>query len=222
MTGVRVVVAAGSALRRAALIRLLQDAGFEVAGQAGDVDDVLRKVRAHRPDVAIVELSEPHIGDECVRVVRVIRSELRAVGLLLISRQVEAAHAAALLENGAEGAGYLLERRVTGVSRFIEAVREIAAQGSVLDPEVVTRLFGRERLDPVIGELNDRDREVLAQMAAGASNRGIARRMFLSERAIERHVTNIFDTLGITTAGEANRRVLAVLAYLRGGAPERI
>jgi DNA-binding NarL/FixJ family response regulator len=180
---------------------------------------VLRKVRAHRPNVAIVELSELPGRDQSVRVVCVIRSELPAVGVLLISRQVEPGHAAALLENGAAGAGYLLEGRVTGVSRFIEAVREIAAHGSVLDPEVVTRLFGRERLDPVIGDLTDRDREVLAQMAAGASNRRIARRMFLSERAIERHVTNIFDTLGVTTAGEANRRVLAVLAYLRGGAP---
>jgi DNA-binding NarL/FixJ family response regulator len=218
MTGVRVVVAAGSGLRRAAMARLLQDAGFEVAGQAGDAADLLRKVRAHRPDVAIAELPEPHCRDECVRVVRAIRSELPGVGVLLISRQVEARHAIALLEHGAEGAGYLLEGRVTGVSRFIEAVRDVAAHGSVLDPEVVTRLFAQYRRAPVIDELSELDREVLAQMAAGATNRGIARRMFLSERAIERHVTSIFDTLGITTARQANRRVLAVLAYLRTAA----
>ena len=219
MTSVRVVVAAGSALRRAALVRLLEDAGFEVIGEAGDAGDLLRKARAHLPDVAIAELPEPHCRDECTRVVRAIRTELPGVGVLLISQQVEAGHATALLEIGAAGAGYLLEGRVTGVARFVQAVRDVAAQGAVLDPEVVTRLMTREPRDPVIDELSERDREVLAQMAAGASNRGIARRMFLSERAIERHVTNIFDALGISTARAANRRVLAVLAYLRAAAP---
>ena len=219
MTSVRVVVAAGSALRRAALVRLLEDAGFDVIGQAGDAGDLLRKARAHLPDVAIAELPEPHCRDECTRVVRAIRTELPGVGVLLISQQVEAGHATALLEIGAAGAGYLLEGRVTGVARFVQAVRDVAAQGAVLDPEVVTRLMTREPRDPVIDELSERDREVLAQMAAGASNRGIARRMFLSERAIERHVTNIFDALGISTARAANRRVLAVLAYLRAAAP---
>ena len=219
MTSVRVVVAAGSALRRAALVRLLEDAGFDVIGQAGDAGDLLRKARAHLPDVAIAELPEPHCRDECTRVVRAIRTELPGVGVLLISQQVEAGHATALLEIGAAGAGYLLEGRVTGVARFVQAVRDVAAQGAVLDPEVVTRLMTREPRDPVIDELSERDREVLAQMAAGASNRGIARRMFLSERAIERHVTNIFDALGISTARAANRRVLAVRAYLRAAAP---
>lgn len=219
MTNVRVVVAAGSALRRAALVRLLEDAGFDVIGEAGDAGDLLRKARAHLPDVAIAELPEPHCRDECTRVVRAIRTELPGVGVLLISQQVEAGHATALLEIGAAGAGYLLEGRVTGVARFVQAVRDVAAQGAVLDPEVVTRLMTREPRDPVIDELSERDREVLAQMAAGASNRGIARRMFLSERAIERHVTNIFDALGISTARAANRRVLAVLAYLRAAAP---
>ena len=215
----RVLVAAGSGLRRAAMIRLLEDAGFEVTGQAGDAGDLLRKARAHRPDVAIAELPDTQRAlDEYVQVLRTIRSELR-VGVLLISQEVEAGHAAALLELGAEGAGYLLEGRVTGVARFIEAVRDVAACGSVLDTEVVTRLMARERRNPVFDELSERDREVLAQMAAGVTNRGIARRMFLSERAIERHVTSIFDALGITAARQANRRVLAVLAYLRGGEP---
>ena len=215
----RVLVAAGSGLRRAAMIRLLEDAGFEVTSQAGDAGDLLRKARAHRPDVAIAELPDTQRAlDEYVQVLRTIRSELR-VGVLLISQEVEAGHAAALLELGAEGAGYLLEGRVTGVARFIEAVRDVAACGSVLDTEVVTRLMARERRNPVFDELSERDREVLAQMAAGVTNRGIARRMFLSERAIERHVTSIFDALGITAARQANRRVLAVLAYLRGGEP---
>ena len=215
----RVLVAAGSGLRRAAMIRLLEDAGFEVTSQAGDAGDLLRKARAHRPDVAIAELPDTQRAlDEYVQVLRTIRGELR-VGVLLISQEVEAGHAAALLELGAEGAGYLLEGRVTGVARFIEAVRDVAACGSVLDTEVVTRLMARERRNPVFDELSERDREVLAQMAAGVTNRGIARRMFLSERAIERHVTSIFDALGITAARQANRRVLAVLAYLRGGEP---
>jgi DNA-binding NarL/FixJ family response regulator len=219
MTGVRVVVAAGSGLRRAAMVRLLQDAGLEVAGQAGDAGDLLRKVRAHRPDVAIAELPAQRCRDECARVVRAIRRELPGVGVLLISQQVEIGHAAALLEPGAEGAGYLLERRMTDVSRFIEAVRQVAARGSVLDPEVITRLMTRKQSDRVIDKLSERDRDVLAQIAAGITNRGIARRMFLSERAIERHVTSIFDTLGITTARHANRRILAVLAYLGGATP---
>jgi DNA-binding NarL/FixJ family response regulator len=219
MSPVRVVVATGSGLRRAAMVRLLEDAGFGIAGQATDAGDLLRKVRAHRPDVAIAELPEPQCVDECARVVRTIRGELPGVGVLLISRQVDARQASALLEPSAEGAGYLLEGRVTGVSRFIEAVRDVAAHGSVLDPEVVTSLFAKARPDPLIDELSERDRTVLAQMAAGVTNRGIAQRMFLSERAIERHVTNIFDKLGITTSSQVNRRVLAVLAYLRTAAP---
>jgi DNA-binding NarL/FixJ family response regulator len=219
MTGVRVVVAAGSGLRRAAMVRLLQDAGLEVAGQAGDAGDLLRKVRAHRPDVAIAELPAQRCRDECARVVRAIRRELPGVGVLLISQQVETGHAAALLEPGAEGAGYLLERRMTDVSRFIEAVRQVAARGSVLDPEVITRLMTRKQSDHVIDKLSERDRDVLAQIAAGITNHGPARRMFLSERAVERHVTSIFDTLGITTTRHANRRILAVLAYLGGATP---
>jgi DNA-binding NarL/FixJ family response regulator len=215
MPTVRIVVAAGSGLRRAATVRLLEDAGFEVVGQAANAGDLLRKVRAHRPDVAIVELPEPACRDDCARVVRTIRTELPSVGVLLISQRVEAGHASALVETGAEGAGYLVEGRVTDVSRLIQAVRDVAARGSVLDPEVVARLLSREQRDPVVDQLSDRDREVLGQIAAGVSNRGIARRMFLSERAVERHVTMIFDTLGLTSAPETNRRVLAALAYLR-------
>jgi DNA-binding NarL/FixJ family response regulator len=215
MPAVRIVVAASSGLRRAATVRLLEDAGFEVVGQAGNAGDLLRKVRAHRPDVALAELPQPACRDDCARVVRTIRRELPSVGVLLISQRVEAGHASALVETGAEGAGYLVEGRVTGVSRLIQAVRDVAARRSVLDPEVVTRLLNRGRRDPVVDQLSDRDREVLGQIAAGVSNRGIARRMFLSERAVERHVTTIFDTLGLTSARETNRRVLAALAYLR-------
>jgi len=215
MTGVRAVIGGVSGLRRAAMVSLLEDAGVAVVAQAANGGELLRKVRAHRPDVAIAELPEPNRRTEdCVRALRAIRSELPGVGVLLISRRAEAGHTAALLDCGAEGAGYLLEERVTDVARFIEAVREVAAHGSVLDPEVVTLLLARTRPGRPIDELSGRDREVLAQMAAGVTNRGIARRMFLSERAIQRHVTSIFDKLGILAARQANRRVLAVLVYL--------
>ena len=206
----RIVVASASALRRAAIARLLDDAGFTVPAQAADGDELLRKVRAHRPDVAVAELPM------CAQVVRMLRSEHPDTGLLLVSECASPAHGAALLERGAGGTGYLLEGQLS-VPRFVAAVRAVAAGGAALDPEIVTRLFtpGRRDLD----DLSDRDREVLEQMAAGASNRGIARRMFLSERAIERHVTSIFDALGIPAAREANRRVQAVLAYLAGAEP---
>jgi DNA-binding NarL/FixJ family response regulator len=218
VTGARVLVACGSPLRRASIRRLLEDAGFVAAGEAGDSADLLRKVRAHRPAVAIAELPpEVHPRSECVQVVRTIRRELPEVGLLIIAQAVSPAHAAALLESGAEGAGYLLEQRVAGTTEFLAAVREVAARGSAVDPEVVTHLLSRGRRDPVLEELSEREREVLAQMAAGVSNCGIARRMFLSERAIERHVTRIFAALGIAAAREANRRVLAVLAYRAAG-----
>jgi DNA-binding NarL/FixJ family response regulator len=218
VTGARVVVACCSPLRRAAMLQLLEDARFELAGQAGDPAELLRKVRAHNPAVAIAELPPaPLARSEWVRVVRTIRRELSQVGMLLISDTVSPGHAAALLEPGAEGVGYLLEQRVTGAAQFVAAVREVAARGVAVDADVVTHLLSRDRHGPALEELSAREREVLAQMAAGVSNRGIARRMFLSERAIERHVTRIFDALGIRAAREANRRVLAVLAYRAAG-----
>lgn len=220
MTQRRVVVAARSALRRAVMVRLLRDADIDVAGQAGDARELLRKVRAHRPDVAIAELPDPHPAlDDSAVAVATIRRELPGVGVLLVSPRVDARHAAALLEPGAEGAGYLLERRVTHVSAFIEAVLDVAGGGSVLDPEVVTHFAARHRHEPLIGALSERDRQVLAQIAAGVSNRGIARRTFVSERSVARQVTSIFDKLGIADAKHANRRVLAVLAYLGAPAP---
>lgn len=199
-----VIVAGRSGLHRAAIVRLLDDAGFTVSGQAADDAELLRKVRAHRPDVAIAELPV------CAEVLRTIRSEFPQLGVLVVAEAVSPPHAAALLAGGAAGAGYVLAGRA-GATRFVEAVRDVGAGRSALDDEVLTRLLTRGRSD--LDALSDRDREVLAQMAAGASNRGIARRMFLSERAIERHVTSIFDALGIPAAREANRRVLAVLAY---------
>ena len=213
---VRVVVADDSVLLRAAVVRLLEDAGFDVVGQAGDAEDLLRKVRAHGPDVAIVDIRmPPGNGDDGLQAARRIRAELPGVGVLLLSQYDEPHYVAELLEHGTEGVGYLLKDRVADLARFADAVRQVAAGGSVLDAEIVAHMVaGRER-GRVLEGLGEREHDVLAQMATGASNRAIARRMFLSERAVERHVTTIFDRLGLCASRHAHRRVLAVLAYLR-------
>jgi len=212
----RVVIAEDSVLLRAAAVRLLRDAGVDVVGEAGDADELVRKVRAHRPDVALVDIRMPPTQlDEGLRAARAIRAEQPEVGVLLLSQHVEERYASELLEHGAHGIGYLLKDRITDVADFVDAVRRVAGRGSVLDPEVVTAMLCRHRHDRALDALTGRDRDVLAHMAAGATNAAISRRMFLSERAIERHVTTIFDKLGLVASRHAHRRVLAVLAYLR-------
>jgi DNA-binding NarL/FixJ family response regulator len=212
---VRVVIADDSVLHRAAAAQLLEDAGIAVVAQAGDGEELLRKVRAHRPDVAIIDIRmPPGHTDEGLRAARLIRTELPEVGLLLLSQHAEAGYAARLVADGAEGVGYLLKDRVTDVDHFVDAVRQVAARRAVLDPEVVALLAGRDRGGTRLDRLGERERGVLALMAEGASNRAIARRMFLSERAVERSVTAILDTLRIREGKEAHRRVLAVLTYL--------
>jgi DNA-binding NarL/FixJ family response regulator len=211
----RVAIADDSLLFRAAAARLLEDAGFDVVAESADGDDLLRKVRAHRPDVAIVDIRmPPGHGDEGLRAARTIRAEHPGVGVLVLSQHVEAGQALELLAHGTEGIGYLLKDRVSDLGRFADAVRQVGEGGSVLDAEVVAPLLARRDRDP-LDVLADRDRDVLAQMATGASNRAIAQRMFLSERAVERHVTAIFAALGLGASRHAHRRVLAVLAYLR-------
>jgi DNA-binding NarL/FixJ family response regulator len=211
----RVAIADDSLLFRAAAVRLLEDAGFDVVAESGDGDDLLRKVRAHRPDVAIVDIRmPPGHTDEGLRAARAIRAGHPGVGVLVLSQHVEAGQALELLAHGTEGIGYLLKDRVSDIARFADAVRQVGEGGSVLDAEVVAPLVGRRDRDP-LDALADRDRDVLAQMATGASNRAIAQRMFLSERAVERHITAIFEALGLSASRQAHRRVLAVLAYLR-------
>jgi DNA-binding NarL/FixJ family response regulator len=213
---VRVVIAEDSVLLRAAAARLLTEAGVDVVAEAGDGDDLLRKVRAHRPDVAIVDIRMPPAQlDEGLQAARLIRAELPEIGLLLLSQHVEERYATELVEYGADGVGYLLKDRVTDVAHFVDAVRQVAERRSVLDPEVVAHMVGRRRRDHALDGLDDREREVLAHMAEGASNRAIARRMSLSERAVERAVTAIFEKLKLCASRHAHRRVLAVLAYLR-------
>jgi DNA-binding NarL/FixJ family response regulator len=202
----RAVVAHPSGLLRAAIVRLLRDDGIEVPAQAADPDDLLRKLRAHRPDVAVV-----YAG--CTGDLDAVRAAVP--GVLLLGVEVDRDAAEALLAGGAHGVGYVLEAGVGDVRRFTGALRRVAAGGSALDPEVVALLLERKRREPVLGALGERQRRVLEEMATGASNRAIAGRMFLSERAVERHVTAIFTALALPAGRRENRRVLAVLAYLR-------
>jgi DNA-binding NarL/FixJ family response regulator len=212
----RIVIADDAVLLREGAARLLQEAGHEVVAQAGDADDLLRKVRSHRPDVAIVDVRMPPDNtDDGLRVALTIRDELPDVAILLLSQYVEDRYLARLLADGAEGVGYLLKDRVVDVERLAEAVERVAGGGSALDPEVVAQMLGRSREEGPLDSLTTREREVLALMAEGRTNRAIAAELFLSERAVERHVTSIFSKLDLPTTEQDHRRVLAVLAYLR-------
>ncbi len=213
----RIVIADDAVLLREGAARLLEDSGFEVVAQAGDAEDLLRKVRAHKPDVAVIDIRMPPDNvDDGLRAALEIRSELPNVGLLLLSQYVEERYLSQLLADGAEGVGYLLKDRVADVERLSDAVRRVAEGGSVLDPEVVAHMLGRRERDEPLDELTPREREVLALMAEGRTNRAIAEDLVVSERAVERHVTAIFGKLGLTAGEGDHRRVLAVLAFLRG------
>jgi DNA-binding NarL/FixJ family response regulator len=211
----RLVVADDSVLLREGLVRLLEEADFEVVGQAGDAEDLLRKVRAHKPDAAIVDVRMPPTNtDEGIRAALEIRSELPGVAVLVLSQYVEEVYARELLADDASGIGYLLKDRVSDIETLTDAVRRIGAGGSVLDPEVVSGMLGRTREDDPLEQLTPREREVLALMAEGRSNGAIASELVVSERAVEKHVTSIFSKLDLPAAPEDHRRVLAVLAFL--------
>jgi len=211
----RVVVAEDAVLLREGVVRLLNEAGMEVVGQAGDAEDLLRKVRAHKPDVAIVDIRmPPGNADDGLQAALVIRRELPDTGELVLSQYAEEHYAMQLLADGAEGVGYLLKDRVGDVDGFVDAVRRVGGGGSALDPEVVSQMVGRKHDDP-LEELTPREREVLELMAQGLSNKGICEKLVLSERAVERHITGVLSKLGIPATGQEHRRVLAVLAYLR-------
>ena len=213
----RVVIAEDSLLLRRGAIRLLEDAGFEVVGEAGDADELLRLVRAERPDVAIVDIRMPptHV-DEGLQAARVIRTELPEVGVLMLSQYVEERYVTALLEHGAEGVGYLLKDRVAEIERFTDAIRQVAEGGSVLDPEVVAHMLGGRGNGGPLERLTEREGEVLQLMAEGKTNRAISQQLYMSERAVERHVTGIFTKLDLPVTDQDHRRVLAVLAYVKG------
>jgi DNA-binding NarL/FixJ family response regulator len=212
----RVVVADDSVLLREGIVRLLEGDGFEVVAQTGDAEDLLRKVFAHKPDIAIVDIAMPPTNtDDGLRAAIEIRQRGPGARVLVLSQYVEEAYALELVGDDAEGAGYLLKDRVADVERFLESVRRVADGGSALDPEVVAHMLGRRRPDDPIEDLSPRERQVLELMAEGRSNHAIAEELVVTDRAIEKHVTNIFEKLDLEPAPELHRRVLAVLAYLR-------
>jgi DNA-binding NarL/FixJ family response regulator len=213
---VRALIAEDSVLLREGISRLLAEAGIEVVGQAGDAEELLRKTRAHKPDVVLTDIKMPPTQtDEGLRAALLIRSELPDTGVLLLSQYVEESYAMELLGERADGVGYLLKDRVTDVDRFVDAVVRVAEGGSALDPEVVAHMLGRRRREDPLSDLTPREREVLALMAEGHSNAAIAARLVVTERAVEKHVTGIFAKLGFGAAPDQHRRVLAVLAFVR-------
>ena len=212
----RVVIGEDQLLFRKGLGRLLEEAGFDVVGQAGDAVDLRRKVSAHRPDVAVVDIQMPPSNtDDGLRAAMQIREEQPQTKVLVLSQYIEERYAVDLIGESAEGVGYLLKDRVGDLDAFADAVRRVGEGGSVLDPEVVGQMLGRRRRVDPLDELSPREREVLELMAQGRSNSGIAEQLVVTESAVEKHVTSIFDTLGIERSGEAHRRILAVLTFLR-------
>jgi DNA-binding NarL/FixJ family response regulator len=214
---VRVVIADDSVLLRAGLARLLEDAEFDVVAQASDGEDLLRKVRAHKPDVAVTDIRMPPTQtDEGLRAAQQIRAEMPEIGVMVLSQHIDEGYALELLQGSAEGVGYLLKDRVADIDAFLDALRRVGARGSVLDPEVVAQLLGRRRADDPLDRLTPRERQVLGLMAEGRSNNAIARELVVTERAIEKHVTSIFSKLKLSATEDGHRRVLAVLTYLKG------
>ncbi len=211
----RAVIAEDSTLLREGLARLLEEAAIEVVGQAGNADELLLKVRSYHPDVAIVDIRMPPTQtDEGIQAAREIRAKHPETGVLVLSQYVAHNYAVELLGDNAEGLGYLLKDRVSDVEEFTTAVRRVADGGSALDPVVVTELVGRNRDDNLMSSLSPREREVLELMAQGRTNPAIGRRLFISSRAVEKHVTSIFTKLRLPAATEDHRRVLAVLRFL--------
>ena len=212
----RVVVAEDSVLLREGIVRLLEEAGCEVVGQAGDADELVRKAWAHKPDVAVVDVRmPPTLTDDGLRAALEIRRRLPDIGVLVLSQYVAEDLAAELLGDSAKGTGYLLKDRVADVETFLDAFARVAEGGSALDPEVVAAMLGRRRRDDPLADLTPREHEVLALMAEGRSNRAIAERLVVTERAVENHVTGIFGKLNLAPAPEDHRRVLAVLTFVR-------
>jgi DNA-binding NarL/FixJ family response regulator len=216
---VRVVIADDSVLIREGVVRVLRDAGIEVVASVGEAEALKRAVAAEKPDVAIVDVRMPPTQtDEGSRAAEQIRERYPDIGVLMLSQIVEPQHALRLFGDRPEGFGYLLKDRVLDIDDFVEAVKRVARGGTVMDPEVVSRLVGRPRQDDPIADLSPREREVLSLMAEGRSNAGICAKLFLSPKTVETHVNAIFNKLRLAQAPDDHRRVLAVLAYLRSEA----
>jgi DNA-binding NarL/FixJ family response regulator len=212
----RIVIGEDDVLLREGVARLLDDAGMDVVARAGDADDFLRKTLAHRPDVAVVDVQmPPRREDDGLQAAMALRERLPEIGVLVLSQFYEESYALNLIGDRAQGVGYLLKERVADVDAFVDAVARVAAGGSALDPEIVGRMLGRRRTHGPLDDLTPREREVLAAMAEGKSNRGIAESFVITETAVEKNVTRIFNKLGLGQSTTAHRRVLAVLTYLR-------
>ena len=211
----RAVIADDSALLREGLARLLEENGIEVVGRAQNASELMLKVNSYHPDIAIVDIRMPPTQtDEGIRAAREIREKHPETGVLVLSQHVAHTYATELLGDSADGLGYLLKDRVADVDEFTAAVRRVADHGSALDPLVVAELVGRNRGDDPIARLSPREREVLELMAEGRTNQAIGERLFISPRAVEKHVTSIFTKLRLPAAAADHRRVLAVLRFL--------
>jgi DNA-binding NarL/FixJ family response regulator len=211
----RVVIGEDQVLLREGLARLLAEYGFEVVSQVGDAEQLLRVVETHRPDVAICDVRmPPTFTDEGLQAALVIRSQLPNTAVLVLSQYVEERYAIDLIAHDTSRVGYLLKDRVADVRDFVEAVRRVGEGGTALDPEVVSQLLVRSRRSNPLGTLTDREQDVLRLMAEGRSNSAIGSVLFISESAVEKHVSSIFTKLGLLPADTDHRRVLAVLRYL--------
>ena len=212
---VRVIVGEDQPFVREGIVRVLDDGGFDVVGTAADARDLVRLADAYRPDVVVADIQmPPEHSDDGLRAALAIRAAHPGVGVLVLSQFLEDAYALALVADGAQGVGYLLKEKVGDLRMFTDAVRRVAEGGSVLDPDVVARLVRRKRTAGPLDRLTPREGEVLALIAEGRSNAGIAQELVVTVAAVERHVTSIFDKLGLHTSPEDHRRVLAVLTYL--------
>jgi DNA-binding NarL/FixJ family response regulator len=214
----RVVIAEDLALLRDGLTRLMRDNGFEVVGAVQDADELLRVIDEQKPDIALVDVRlPPSFRDEGVRAAIEVRERAPETAILVVSQYVEHTYATELLADGRGGVGYLLKDRIMDVGDFVDAVRRVAAGGTALDPEVVAQLFSRRRRIGPLEELTPREREVLALMAEGRSNAGIAEALVLTVGAVEKHIANILGKLELPPSESDHRRVLAVLTYLQEG-----
>ena len=211
----RVVIGEDDVLMREGIARLLEDAGHQVVGRAGDAPDLLRKALAHGPDVIVADVQmPPHRAGDGLDAAIELRRRRPETAVLILSQYYEEEYALDLIGDSAEGVGYLLKERIGDVEAFTDAVARVAAGGSALDPEVVGRMLGRRRARGALDRLSARDREVLAQLAEGKSNRGIAEALVISNAAVEKRITSIFTTLGLEPEPTEHRRVLAALTYI--------
>jgi DNA-binding NarL/FixJ family response regulator len=213
----RVVVGEDQPIVREGIVHILEDGGFEVVATAQDARELVQKVKVYRPDVVVTDIQmPPDHTDDGLRAALEIRAAQPSVGVLILSQFLEDRYAFDLVADGAHGVGYLLKEKVADLATFTDAVRRVASGGSALDPDVVARLIGRPRRSSPLDQLTKREREVLALIAEGRSNAGVAEELVITVAAVERHVTSIFDKLGLRQSPEQHRRVVAVLTYLRG------